>query len=182
MLVLSIMLLVSCHAVYFLLRTKTNFSVTMEQKNGLSFNCAESVLIGVQKNHSVPGCQTSCMKVASVLGGGIAGSGEVCGAASGGVICLGLSGGTNGSETPDVFKDKRGAIRPVVQEFLQEFEACWGSVRCSDLIAMDKGEQDPKGNLRANAGSIQNHCDDYVKWSTEKIILLLDDWKKNSLT
>jgi C_GCAxxG_C_C family probable redox protein len=154
----------------------------MEQKNGLSFNCAESVLIGVQKESSVPGCQTSCLKIASVLGGGIAGSGEVCGAASGGVICLGLSGGTNGDESPDIFKDKRGEIRLVVREFLQEFEDNWGSVRCSDLVAMDKGERNPIGNLREKDGSIRIHCDDYVKWSTKRIILLLEDWKKNNPT
>ncbi|MHA1882811.1 MAG: C-GCAxxG-C-C family (seleno)protein [Candidatus Thorarchaeota archaeon] len=154
----------------------------MEQKNGLSFNCAESVLIGVQKDHSVPGCQTSCMKVASVLGGGIAGSGEVCGAASGGVICLGLSGGTNGNETPDTFKDKRGEIRLVVRGFLKNFEDSWGSVRCSDLIAMDKGEQNSVGTQREKDGTIRNHCDDYVKWSTKKIIHLLEDWEKTNPT
>lgn len=154
----------------------------MRQHNNLSFNCAESVLLNVKDKHSIPGCDITCMKIASVLGGGISGAGEVCGAVSGGVLCLGLSGGTDGSETPDIFKEKRGEIRGVIQTFLQDFEANWGSLRCSDLVAMDKGEKVSEGIQREKDESIRNHCDDYVEWSTNKITLILDNQKKTSLS
>ncbi len=152
----------------------------MRQHDNLSFNCAESVLLNVKDNHSIPGCDISCMKIASVLGGGISGAGEVCGAVSGGVLCLGLSGGTEGNETPDIFKEKRSKIRGVIQAFLQDFEDNWGSLRCSDLVAMDKGERIPEGHQREKDDTIRNHCDDYVEWSTHKITLILNNEIKTS--
>ena len=100
------------------------------------------------------------MRVASVLGGGISGAGEICGAVSGSVICLGIVGGTEGDEPPEDFKEKRAHIREVVKEFLNEFESNWGSVRCSDLVAMDKGELESKGLLRTHDGELKNHCDE----------------------
>ena len=151
----------------------------MEQKNDLSFNCAESVIIGVQRTSPIPGCESSCMRVASVLGGGISGSGEVCGAVSGGVICLGIIGGTEGNELPEDFKEKRGHIREVVKGFLNEFESNWGSVRCGDLVAMDKGELESKGLLRTTNGQLKNHCDDYVEWSRKRIIQLIKEQSEN---
>ena len=152
----------------------------MRQHDNLSFNCAESVLLNVTDNHSIPGCAVSCMKIASVLGGGISGAGEVCGAVSGGVLCLGLSGGTEGNEIPDVFKKQRSEIRGVIRMFLQEFEDDWGSLRCSNLVAMDNGERVLEGHQREKDESIRNHCDDYVKWSTNKILVILNNEMKTS--
>lgn len=62
----------------------------MEEDDGRSYNCAESVIIRVNRESPLPGFNTSCMRITSVLGGGIAGSGEVCGAISGAVVSLEL--------------------------------------------------------------------------------------------
>ena len=140
----------------------------MEEDNGRSYNCAESVIIRVNKESPLPGLNASCMRIASVLGGGISGSGEVCGAISGAVISLGLMLGTNGDETIDDFKSKRTRARSVVKELLQEFNDCWGSVRCAHLIEMDEGKSKPIGTLRLE-GPPSNLCNEYVDWSTRKI-------------
>ena len=68
----------------------------MEEKNELSFNCAESTMIGIDRDSLLEGFSNSCMRMASILGGGISGFGEVCGAVSGAVLSLGLILGTNG--------------------------------------------------------------------------------------
>jgi len=140
----------------------------MEEDNGHSFNCAESVMIRVNRESPLPGFNSSCMRITSVLGGGIAGYGEVCGAISGAVVSLGLMLGTNGDETVNDFKLKRTHARSVVKEFLQEFTECWGSVQCRHLIAMDEGKRTQVGTLRPE-GPPSNLCDEYVDWSTNKM-------------
>ena len=140
----------------------------MEEDNGHAYNCAESVIIRVNRESPLPGFNISCMRITSVLGGGISGSGEVCGAISGAVVSLGLILGTNGDETIDDFKSKRTHARSVVKKFLQEFNTCWGSVRCTHLIEMDEGKRTQVGTLRPE-GPPSNLCNEYVDWSTNKM-------------
>ena len=108
------------------------------------------------------------MKIGSVLGGGVSGFREICGAVSGGVICLGLMLGTTGDETVEEFKAKRERSRELVKAYLQEFEDSWGSVKCGYLLEMDEGKRSPVGTLRSNAPP-EKLCDEYVDWSTKKI-------------
>ncbi len=145
----------------------------MEKRKGLSFNCAESVMIQVDRHHQLPDFESPCLRMASMLGGGIAGSGEVCGAICGAVLAIGLRMGTNGTESPDVFSDSREKARGVAKKYLARFEEAWGSVRCTNLLAMDKGEIPPKGTLRQENCLIQNRCDEYVSWSSREIVSLL---------
>lgn len=144
--------------------------LTLEQNDGRSFNCAESVMIRVDRETSLPGYNDSFMRVASVLGGGIAGCGEVCGATSGGVLCLALLTGTTGVEPVEIFKEKRSFARSVISDYMNEFSDNWGSVQCKLLLAMDKGEIPPKGRLRN--GPPRNLCNEYTDWCTEKVLSL----------
>jgi C_GCAxxG_C_C family probable redox protein len=140
----------------------------MEKKDGRSFNCAESVMIRVDREVSLPGYDDSCMRIASVLGGGIAGCGEVCGAASGGVLSLALLTGTDGVEPVEIFKEKRKFARSIVSDFMKEFSDNWGTVQCKFLLAMDKGGIPPKGRLRTEPP--RNLCNEYTEWCAEKVI------------
>ena len=79
----------------------------MEEDNGRSFNCAESTMIGINRNSILPGFAPPCMRMASILGGGIGGFREVCGAVSGAVLSLGLILGTDGDEEVEEFKKLR---------------------------------------------------------------------------
>lgn len=148
-------------------------SCALEKRNGRSFNCAESVLIRVDRDASLPGYNDSCMRVASVLGGGIAGCGEVCGAASGAVLCLALLTGTTGDEPLEVFKEKRMFARSVISDFMNEFSDSWGSVQCKFLLAMDKGGVPTKGRLRN--GPPRNLCNEYTEWCIEQVINIRAD-------
>jgi C_GCAxxG_C_C family probable redox protein len=140
----------------------------MEEDNGRSFNCAESVLIQINRESPLPGFSKDCMRIVSVLGGGISGFGEVCGAVSGAVTSLGLLLGTDGDEEVEHFKAKRAEAREVVNQYLQDFTDHWGSVQCRYLKEMDEGKRAPAGLLRPDTPS-ENLCDEYVKWSAKKI-------------
>lgn len=138
----------------------------METRDGLSFNCAESVMLGVDREVSLPDFNASCMKIASILGGGIGGSGEICGAVSGASACLGLIYGSEGTETPNEFDRKRTLARSLVNRMITEFTEDWGTVRCRFLKAMDRGEINPAGAAREKP-YVQNRCDIYVRWAAD---------------
>ena len=148
---------------------------TLEQNNGRSFNCAESVMIRVDRKSSLPGFNDSCMRISSVLGGGFAGCGEVCGAASGAVLALALLTGTTGNEPVKDFKEKRSYARSVISDFMNNFTDNWGSVECKFLRAMDSGGIPQKGKLRI--GPAKNLCEEYVDWSTEKVLSIRENLK-----
>jgi C_GCAxxG_C_C family probable redox protein len=140
----------------------------MEKRNGLSFNCAESVILQTNDVSPLPGFGLCHMRVGSVLGGGIAGRGEVCGAVTGAVVCLGLTFGSEGTESETGFKSKRTHARGLVNRFMDDFECAWGSVECRTLRAIDKGEAPRLGDLRPD-GPPTDLCDEYVRWSTARV-------------
>ena len=140
----------------------------MEEDNERSFNCAESVMMRVDRASSLPGFDGALMRVGSVLGGGFAGCGEVCGATCGGVLSLALLTGTTGTEPVEEFKSKRRFARSVVSDFMNEFTDAWGGVACKFLLAMDSGQVPPKGRLRT--GPARKLCEEYVNWCTEKVL------------
>ncbi len=144
-----------------------NWRITLETKCDRSFNCAESVLIGVNRENPIPDYSSSCMKIASVLGGGIAGTGEVCGAVSGSVICLALLLGTDGNESLEDFKSKRSQARETIKVLMNDFTHDWGSIKCNHLIAMDEGNNPQVGSLRKK-DSPRKRCEDYVNWAVQR--------------
>lgn len=130
-------------------------------------------MIRVDRSSSLPGFNDSLMRIGSVLGGGFAGCGEVCGATCGGVLSLALLTGTTGKEPVDEFKQNRKFARSVVNDFMNQFIDAWGSVECKFLRAMDSGQVPAKGRLRNRPA--RKLCDEYVDWCTEKVLSIRDN-------
>jgi C_GCAxxG_C_C family probable redox protein len=147
----------------------------MEESNGLHLCCSESVIIQVNRTSPLPGFTPACMRIGSMFCGGVSGYGEICGAVSGAIICLGLAMGTDASETEPVFKSKREEARTIAKRFMNDFERAWGSVRCERLLAMDKGLTESKGEQRAAYPQIKL-CDHYVDWCSAKVIEILEEF------
>ncbi|TFG12626.1 C_GCAxxG_C_C family protein [Candidatus Thorarchaeota archaeon] len=141
----------------------------MEEINGLKLNCAESVLLKVNREKELPGFDAAIMRIASALGGGVCGRGELCGAVTGGVICLALVKGTTGMESPSSFEIRRKKLRDTVRKYLDDFYDSWGSVRCDELRAMDAGELPPSGKERKNHPPNTSNCDKYVSWVADHL-------------
>ncbi len=148
-------------------------------KNGLRFNCCESVLLKINDFYTLPGFDESTMRIASNLGGGVAGWGDICGAILGGVISIGLVNGTTGDEAPQVFDELRIKERKMTQTLINDFSLKWGTTVCRDLLGCHNctpEERAKRGEeLRARGDS---HCDEYVEWSAGKTIELLKIEKK----
>lgn len=92
-------------------------------------NCAQAVLAAFAEEHGLD--RETAMALARGFGSGMA-TGSVCGAASGGIMALGLASGIGADNT---------LAKPVcyrmVQEFSRRFLAKHGSLVCRDLIGCD---------------------------------------------
>jgi len=98
----------------------------------------------------------TCMKIAGAFSGGIAGTGNICGALNGALMVIGL-------KFPDMNKAHQAAAK-----FLDEFKSVNGSILCRELIKHDLiTEEDMK---QAFATGAFNNCAKYV----EDVAVILD--------
>ena len=139
------------------------------------FNCCESVIIRVDDGHPIPGFGPEALRIASGFGGGVAGWGSVCGAASGAVMALALLHGTDGGETSDIFKARRDWLRKLSQEFLRSFEREFGSVNCMDLLGVDRRTEEGKRRYDELKAKGVFRCSEYVAWAAERVLKMLGD-------
>lgn len=147
-------------------------------KNGLRFNCCESVLLKIHETNPLPGFDDATMRVASNLGGGVAGWGDICGALIGGAMAIGLTYGTTGDETSQKFDEERLKERKITVELIKDFKIRWGHVGCCDLLGCTgctPEERAKRGEeLKANG---ESHCDEYVDWAAKKTLAILKKTK-----
>lgn len=107
--------------------SKTEMALELHRDN---FNCAQSVFAAFSEDYGFP--REMALKVASGLGGGVR-CGEVCGAASGGVLVIGLSCGH--SVLGDL--QTKEACNAETVEFMRRFKERNGSCVCRDILGID---------------------------------------------
>ncbi len=124
------------------------------------FNCAESVLLANMERLGVEGDWLP--KVASGFGGGIARTGQVCGALTGAVIALGWAMGRSASDGN--VDELYGVVAELVDQFTSEF----GTTSCRMLIDFDL--RDPEEHQRAmKTGVFQQQCAGYVEFCASRV-------------
>jgi C_GCAxxG_C_C family probable redox protein len=94
------------------------------------YNCSQSVLSAYAEDLGLP--LDAAFRLAAPFGGGIGRQGEVCGAATGALLALGLR---HGSATPDPKAKEHATV--VAAEFVRRFEARTGALRCRELLQAD---------------------------------------------
>jgi len=90
------------------------------------FCCAESVLQAVAESRGIR--SDLIPRIATGLCGGVARTGGICGAVSGGVLAISLITGRRTASEP------REENERLVRAFLSEFAAKFGSTNCEQLI------------------------------------------------
>jgi C_GCAxxG_C_C family probable redox protein len=119
------------------------------------FNCAQSVLSACSSQFGFD--HEAALKVAGAFGGGIAGTGETCGAVTGALMVIGLKYGMTDPQNLAA-KEK---TREIGRRFLEQFLATYGSCKCRDLLCCDIGT--PEGSERARAeGLFKTLCPAFV--------------------
>ena len=95
------------------------------------YNCAQSVLMTCGGGYGLP--RETAVKVAQAFGGGIGRTGNVCGAATGALMVIGLK--CSMKDAADLAAKAESAR--LAQEFLARFKARQGSLLCRDIIGCD---------------------------------------------
>jgi len=122
---------------------------------GNGFNCAQSVLSAFCEKYGMD--KETALKISCGLGSGFR-SGEVCGAASGAVLVVGLKYGHCLADD----KESKASCYEKTEEFLNEFRKRNGSIVCRDLLGVDISTDD--GRQQAlDRKLFTTTCDDLVR-------------------
>jgi len=137
----------------------------MISRGDLKLHCCESTIIRIHNGKSLPGFDEDVMRIASGFAGGVGGWGMVCGAVSGSVMAMGLLHGCEGTETPDVYEEKRMGLRRRAQKLMKDFEDEFGSGNYSDLRGVDRRTDEGKRHLEELRAQGILRCDEYIEYA-----------------
>ena len=127
--------------------------------------------MAVNEKLPLPGYGDVVVRVASNLGGGVAGWGDICGAIIGGTMAIGLLIGTNGDEPITKFDEMRLKERKITLELIKNFEEKWGKVICRSLLGCESCTPEERAKRGEDLRALgQSHCDEYVDWAAAKTI------------
>jgi C_GCAxxG_C_C family probable redox protein len=126
-------------------------------------NCAQAVLRFVLL---VTGSDPELTALARQFGGGIAGTGETCGALTGAALALSLR------DYQAAEAAGPAASRRALQESAQRFAAEFGALQCRDLTGFDLGT--PEGHEAFVKSGGSDKCRVYVGWMCDQMLPLVE--------
>jgi C_GCAxxG_C_C family probable redox protein len=146
-------------------QAKAEALARFEDQSPAHINCAQAVLCFALR---LNGEDDDLLALAKYLGGGVAGTGEACGALTGAALALGARDrvlAQPGSAEPPSAVD---GLRAIVRDFGERFGAC----RCRDLTGYDLS--DPEAMKEFKASEIRHRCSDYVGWACDRLTPLFE--------
>ena len=127
-------------------------------------NCAQSVFSAFALPHGLD--EETAIKIATPFGGGMARTGETCGAVTGALMALGLA---RGAATPEGKEE----VYRLAREFMRHFEEKHGSLLCRELIGCDIST--PEGLQHAHeSGVTKSVCPQLVHDAAEIVQAMLE--------
>ncbi len=124
------------------------------------FSCSQSVFCAFADPADLP--RGTALRVAAGFGGGLARTGDACGAVTGAIMALGLRHCGVPAEDPPA---KQRAYPPV-QEFLARFKERHGSIVCRELLGCDLGTPEGLQGAREQ-GLFKSRCPAFVRTAAE---------------
>ena len=129
-------------------------------------NCSQAILKVYGPEYRID--EDLSYKIASVLGGGIARTGNTCGAVTGALMVIGLR--YRNSDIED--QENRDLTYEIGKEFIDKFESINGTIKCKDLLGCDIST--PEGYEKATSNNVFNDlCPKFVKDSAEILNTIL---------
>lgn len=143
--------------------TKTERAISLFKEG---FSCSQAVLAAYAEGLGLDG--ETALRMAQPFGGGIAKSGDWCGAVTGAFLVIGLKyGRVKAADT--AAKDKTYAL---VQEFVRRFGARHGATRCNDLLGCDIST--PEGQKTIEERKLhETLCENLIRDAVEILDALL---------
>lgn len=146
--------------------TQASHTTSALARFGEGYNCSQSTLAAFAEELGL--ALDVALRLAAPFGGGIGRQGEVCGAASGALMALGLRFG--GATVDRAAKERAYAV---AAEFLRRFEERTGGIRCRDLIRAD--QRTPEGLADARERKVFTAlCPAYVAAAAELAEALME--------
>jgi len=133
------------------------------------FSCSQSVLAAHAQQLNVP--LETALRLSAAFGGGMGRHGEVCGAATGALMVLGL---VSGHTTAD---DKEGKERTyqLANHFLQEFTSRNGALNCPELLGCRIDT--PEGQAQAREQALfSTICPRFVAGASKILAEMLSEY------
>jgi C_GCAxxG_C_C family probable redox protein len=97
------------------------------------YSCSQAVFVSRAEHYNLP--QEIALKLSAAFGGGLGRQGEICGAASGALMVIGLE---NGQTTPEDKAAKEHTYE-LTRRFSAEFVKRTGALHCSELLGCQIG-------------------------------------------
>ncbi len=140
-----------------------NKEIALNYFNG-SYNCSQSILATYCESFDIK--REQAFRIACPFGGGLAHTGNTCGAVTGALMVIGLKFGTD--EKTDInAKEKTYAVSI---KFLNDFKERHSTTKCIELIKHDISSE--KGMNEARIDKVFSRlCPNYITTAVE----LLDD-------
>jgi C_GCAxxG_C_C family probable redox protein len=125
------------------------------------FNCAQSVLASCGPALGLD--RDTCLRLAAPFGGGLARSGETCGALTGALMALGLACGV----PSPLAEDKDRGYGPA-RELVDRFRQLHGTLLCRDLLGIDMSTPEGLQAFR-DRGLHHSQCPRFVRSAAELV-------------
>jgi C_GCAxxG_C_C family probable redox protein len=132
------------------------------------FSCSQSIVAAFGPEMGLE--RTMALRVAAALGGGLARSGETCGAASGALVVIGLKYGRIEADDEEA---KERAYR-IGGEFLERFKSRAGSTVCRELLGYDVSDPEQR-QLGKEKGISTSICPRLVQDAAEILEQILQE-------
>ncbi|MFX0181036.1 MAG: C-GCAxxG-C-C family protein [Candidatus Hodarchaeota archaeon] len=123
-------------------------------------NCAQAVLKAYGTQYDLDG--DLAFKIASTLGGGLARSGNTCGAVTGALLAIGLRYRNLNVED----KENKELTYETGMNFIEQFRSIYGTIKCKELLGYDISTLE--GREEANNNNLfEELCPKFVKSAAE---------------
>ena len=133
----------------------------------IGFDCAQTVLAHFADDLEIE--EETALKITSAFGGGIAGTGGMCGCVTGALMALGMK---YGFTDPDAIG--KGIMNSKNAEFLAKFKERCGAVNCRELLGLDVSIPEQAAEVAAT-GVIQARCPHFATAACDILEEMLED-------
>ena len=131
----------------------------------IGYDCAQTVLAHFVDDLDIE--EETALMITSAFGGGIAGTGSVCGCVTGALMALGLK---YGFTEPDTIG--KNMMKAKNNEFIAKFKERCGAINCRELLELDVS--DPE-QAAAAPEVIQARCPHFVTAACDILEEMLED-------
>ena len=131
----------------------------------MGFDCAQTVLAHFADDLDLE--EETALMITSAFGGGIAGTGNMCGCVTGALMALGMK---YGFTEPDTIA--KNIMTAKNNEFLAKFKERCGAINCRELLGVDVS--DPEQAAEAPE-RIQARCPHFVTAACDILEEMLED-------